>query len=196
MHIRDILAALLATCAIAAPAAAHPHIFIEERVGVLFEPAGIAGVRLDWTFDELYSASLRQDYTSAATGPLGTKDVERLHDGAFVHLAKVHYFTTVTLDGTPLKLGEPKDFKARFENGKMIYEFVLPFAAPLPAAGQALEIAVFDPEYYVDFELAEREPVALDGPAAGIACQGGMVKRETVGWGRVDTDVVTCARGR
>jgi hypothetical protein len=42
----------------AGPAAAHPHIFIKEHVEVLFDRNTVTGVRMTWSFDELYSSIL------------------------------------------------------------------------------------------------------------------------------------------
>lgn len=176
------------------PAAAHPHIFIEEHVEVLFDQDTVTGVRMTWSFDELYSSMLRSDYTATKKGPITAKDVQSLHDKAFTNLASVHYFTTMSLDGQPVTLGTPKDFTASFNaDDKAIYSFVIPLSLPKASAKNLLEIAVFDPEYYVDFELASDNPVkATGGEGLKADCQPGTVQRDTQGWGTVDADIVSC----
>ena len=176
------------------PAAAHPHIFIEEHVEVLFDQDTATGVRMTWSFDELYSSMLRSDYTATKKGPITAKDVQSLHDKAFTNLASVHYFTTMSLDGQPVTLGTPKDFTASFNaDDKAIYSFVIPLSLPKASAKNLLEIAVFDPEYYVDFELASDNPVkATGGEGLKADCQPGTVQRDTQGWGQVDADIVSC----
>lgn len=189
-------APLLALVALgyARPAAAHPHIFIEEHVEVLFDQNNATGVRMTWSFDELYSSMLRSDYTDTKKGPITAKDIKSLHDKAFTNLASVHYFTAVSLDGTPVTLGTPKDFTASFNtDDKAIYSFVIPLSLPKTAAKSLLEIAVFDPEYYVDFELASDDPVkASGGGGLKAECQPGTIQRDTQGWGTVDADIVSC----
>lgn len=178
----------------AQPAAAHPHIFIEEHVEVLFDQNNVTGVRMTWSFDELYSSMLRSDYTGTKKGAITAKDVKSLHDKAFANLASVHYFTTMSLDGQPVTLGTPTDFTARFDaDDKAIYSFVIPLTLPKAGPKSLLEIAVFDPEYYVDFELATDDPVKATGGATLKAdCQPGTVQRDTQGWGQVDADIVSC----
>jgi len=189
-------ASLLALLGLGFPAAAlaHPHIFIEEHVEVLFDQDNVTGVRMTWSFDELYSSMLRSDYTATKKGPITAKDVQNLHDKAFANLATVHYFTTMSLDGKPVTFGTPKDFTASFNaDDKAIYSFVIPVSLPKAGAKNLLEIAVFDPEYYVDFELAEGDAVNTTGGAALKAdCQPGTIKRDTQGWGQVDADIVSC----
>ncbi len=184
----------LGAVALPRPAAAHPHIFIEEHVEVLFDQDSVTGLRMTWSFDELYSSMLRSDYTGTKKGPITAKDVKSLHDKAFTNLASVHYFTTVSLDGQPVTLGTPKDFEASFNaDDKAIYSFVIPLSLPKASAKNLLEIAVFDPEYYVDFELASDNPVkATGGEGLKADCQPGTVQRDTQGWGQVDADIVSC----
>jgi ABC-type uncharacterized transport system substrate-binding protein len=191
-HVAPLLA--LAACGCPAAALAHPHIFIEEHVEVLFDQNNVTGVRMTWSFDELYSSMLRSDYTGTKKGPITAKDVQSLHDKAFTNLASVHYFTTMSLDGKPVEFGTPKDFTARFDaDDKAIYSFVIPLSLPKAAAKSLLEIAVFDPEYYVDFELATEDPVKTTGGGGLKAdCQPGTVRRGTEGWGEVDADIVSC----
>ncbi|HLZ65929.1 MAG TPA: DUF1007 family protein [Aliidongia sp.] len=190
------VAPLLALAALAIPgvAAAHPHIFIEEHVEVLFDQNNATGVRMTWSFDELYSSMLRSDYTGTKKGPITAADVKSLHDKAFANLASVHYFTTMSLDGQPVTFGTPTDFTAGFTaDDKAVYSFVIPLSLPKAVAKSLLEIAVFDPEYYVDFELASDNPVKATGGAALKAdCQPGTVQRDTQGWGQVDADIVSC----
>lgn len=185
----------LAALLLAQPAAAHPHIFIEEHVEVLFDQNNVTGVRMTWSFDELYSSMLRSDYTDTKSGPITAKDVQKLHDKAFTNLTSVHYFTTMSLDGKPVTLGTPTDFTARFDaDDKAVYSFVIPLTLPKAVAPKSLlEIAVFDPEYYVDFELASDDPVkSTGGQALKADCQPGTVQRDTQGWGTVDADIVSC----
>jgi len=185
---------VLAALGLARPAAAHPHIFIEEHVEVLFDQNNVTGVRMTWSFDELYSSMLRSDYTDTKKGPITAKDVKNLHEKAFNNLASVHYFTTMSLDGKPVTFGVPKDFTASFNaDDKAIYSFVIPLTLPKAAANSLLEIAVFDPEYYVDFELAETDPVkSAGGDSLQADCEAGTVQRDTQGWGTVDADIVSC----
>ncbi len=192
---RVALLLTLATLGLARPAAAHPHIFIEEHVEVLFDQNNVTGVRMTWSFDELYSSMLRSDYTGTKKGPITAKDGQNLHEKAFNNLASVHYFTTMSLDGKPVTFGVPKDFTASFNaDDKAIYSFVIPLALPKAVANSLLEIAVFDPEYYVDFELAENDPVkSAGGDALKADCEAGTVQRDTQGWGTVDADIVSCS---
>jgi ABC-type uncharacterized transport system substrate-binding protein len=42
------------------PVPAHPHVFVEYRVALLFGAEGLGGVRFFWTMDEMFSAMIHQ----------------------------------------------------------------------------------------------------------------------------------------
>ena len=47
--------------AFAAPALAHPHVWVSMHSEVLFAPDGtVTGVRHDWAFDDMFSAFATQ----------------------------------------------------------------------------------------------------------------------------------------
>ena len=49
-------AASLGLLAAAAPAAAHPHVWVAVETTVLYEAGRIVGLRHRWSFDDLYTA--------------------------------------------------------------------------------------------------------------------------------------------
>ncbi len=177
------------------PAHAHPHIFIKQHIAALFDQSGLIGFRLTWHFDPMYSSMMRADFVSSKSGPLTPADVKNLHDKSFFDLKAVHYFTSVTLNGKPLSLGVPTDFAATAVGGDIVYTFVMPLK---PDAGQlrpknTVTITVFDPSYYVYYELAADHPVTMTGGAKlGATCDSAVVWRASQGWGQVHSDLVTC----
>jgi ABC-type uncharacterized transport system substrate-binding protein len=189
-----LLAATLAV-ALALPiaAAAHPHIFIEHRMQLLFDQTGVTGLRMVWRFDELYSSTLRTDYTDTPKGPITANDVQSLREHHFTPVAAKHFFAGATLNGEKLPLDHFTDFEAKFVDNKAVYSFTIPLKPSAQAAKNTLEVAVFDPEYYIDFELAAETPVkTTGGQKLAASCTNTTVSRSTIGWGEVDSDLVTC----
>lgn len=189
--------ALAITVLTAGSASAHPHVFIDYAVAVLFDDAGIAGLRLTWTFDEMYSSMLFQDYTSHPRGALGAADIKSLEEGAFKATADYHYFVDMTLNGNPVTVTEVKDFTARFDHHRMTYVFTLPLHDPAPAARNTLEVAAFDHEFYIDFELAKKAAVSVEhGERLAAACAPRTERKDTTTFGPMDAVVVACSYGR
>ncbi len=190
---RGIVVVLFGFLATVCDAAAHPHIFVEHKMEMLFDKSGLTGVRMTWAFDELYSTTLRTDYTSSKKGPITPKDIQNLRDQHFAPVAGKRFFTGAKINDERIKLTEFKDFTASFVNNKAVYTFTIPLTTPNPKADNKLELAVFDPEWFIDFELDNSVPVkTVDGDGVNAHCEATTITRETQGYGSVDNDLITC----
>ena len=81
----------------AAPAEAHPHVWITAKSEVVYAPDGsITGVRHAWTFDEMFTTYALQGiatktkgvYTREELAPLAQTNVESLKEFDFFTFAK------------------------------------------------------------------------------------------------------------
>jgi ABC-type uncharacterized transport system substrate-binding protein len=195
MIVSRLTASALSALALLLPAAAeaHPHIFVEHHMQVLFDRSGVTGLHMVWSFDEMYSSTLRSDYTETPKGPITAKDVLSLRDTHFAPVASKHFFATATVNGERVVLDHFTDFDAKFVDDKAIYSFTIPLKPVAPAAKNTLEVTIFDPEYYIDFELTADDPVKpVGGQQIGASCTNTTISKDTIGWGQVDTDLVTC----
>jgi ABC-type uncharacterized transport system substrate-binding protein len=180
----------------ASTARAHPHVFVENAVEVLFDRGAPVGVRLRWTFDEAASAALRQGHASGATGSLTEADVRQLEEGAFGTLAERGYLTVVRIDGRPLKAVQPRDFSAASSDGKLSYVFTVPIE-PHAVEGEAgsgkIEVVNFDPDYFLSFALSQSDPIRAAGDPPPTAECGARAAKQRAGlWGLVPVDVAVC----
>jgi ABC-type uncharacterized transport system substrate-binding protein len=196
MRVRLTLSRLLVGLALALflprSVAAHPHVFIDDSVAVMFDASGAAAIRLTWTFDEMYSSMLRHDYTSGKPGELSAADIENIRKNAFSNLMEYGYFLAVRLNHMPVRIVDIVDFDASFAAGRMTYRFSVPLRTATETKN-TLEIAVFDPEYYVDFRIAAKHPVTIEGGAARHAtCSVVAEQKQSIGWGVVAADTVVC----
>lgn len=159
------LAALLAG-AVARPAAAHPHVFVTDSVTFVFDTNGrVTALRLDWLFDDFFSAQLLQDFDGDGDGSFDAAEAIALHDGAFVSLRDYGWFTHLYLDGVDQEAPEPTAFQAIAEGDYVRYRFELPLASPVDPAATRLEVAIYDQEYYVEVLLDEAAPGTATGRA-------------------------------
>jgi ABC-type uncharacterized transport system substrate-binding protein len=149
-----------------AVAQAHPHVWITSTSELIYAPDGsITGVRHAWTFDDMFSTYALQGieskqkgvYTHEELAPLAQTNVESLKEFA--------YFTFAKADGKKAKFEEPVDYFLEYQDGLLVLHFTLPLKTPVKPKVLALE--VFDPTFFVDFQLAKKDPVRLVGaPAA------------------------------
>jgi ABC-type uncharacterized transport system substrate-binding protein len=155
----------LASC----PAMAHPHVWVEAQEKVLFNPAGeVTGIRAAWVFDEMYSAFAVQGLEK--DGQLASaKDLEPLAKTNVESLAEFDYFTYAKIGGVKVKFGKPIDYTLEERADKrVVLHFTLPVAQPI-AIKRFMSFQVYDPTYFVDFELAPKDPVELAQPPSGCS---------------------------
>jgi ABC-type uncharacterized transport system substrate-binding protein len=50
-------------------ASAHPHVYVDARVDVVFDDKGLAGFKVTWVFDEMFSNMIAYDFDT--NGPRG-----------------------------------------------------------------------------------------------------------------------------
>ena len=184
-----ILAAVLA-----APAAAHPHVFIENTVTLIMKDGAPDALRFSWVFDEMFSATLRSTFVKGKPEKLSKETVAEIEKRAFANLAQFGYFIDLKINDAPVKVSTVTGFDVMFANGRAVYQFVVPLQGPKPQARNTLQIAVFDPEYYIDYRFAAARPYGVE-PAdkPGAECSFTRdVPRQTESWGVVGADVVTC----
>ncbi len=153
----------------AGPALAHPHVWVEARAKVLFGADGkVDAIRNDWVFDEMYSAfavqGLEKDGKLATPAQLSTLAKSNVDD-----LKEYDYFTYAKAAGQKVKFGAPTDYSLEERPDKrVVLHFTLPLAEPTKT-GRAMSVQIYDPTYFVDFELAAQDPLELDGAPAGCS---------------------------
>jgi ABC-type uncharacterized transport system substrate-binding protein len=119
---------------------AHPHVFIDNRISVVFDDKGLMGFKHEWIFDEMFSSTIIQEFDLDADGNFNEKEIKGVVKGAF---------TDITINGQRFKIKEFKDFQARIDSGVMIYEFFIPCGVTASRVIQEVKIAVYDPTYFV-----------------------------------------------
>ena len=151
------LATALAISA-AGPACAHPHVFIDTRVEVIFDKAGKASqVRIAWTYDDFYSLSMLADqgYDMDGDGKLTEDELYRL-SGFDMHWQAGYPGDTYALFGdTPLKLGPPHDYTAEFTDGKLISTHLRDIEPAIDPVAKPLVVRSYDPSYYVEYTITD-----------------------------------------
>ena len=150
-------------------AQAHPHVWIVAKSQLVYAPDGsITGVRHAWTFDDMFSTYALQGleqktkgvYTREELAALAQTNVESLKEYAFFTFAKAG----ATDSQKKEKFNDPVDYYLEYKDSALTLHFTLPFKTPFKTSALALE--VFDPAYFIDFLLNEKDPVTLIGAPA------------------------------
>ena len=142
-------------------AISHPHVFIVQRIQVVFDDKGLAGFRIEWKFDEMFSSMIATDYDKNKNKYLEPDEVAVIKENAFSYISNYNYFTFVRIEGKPFQVKYVKDFSAKLVGNKLTYEFLVPCHVAAMSSFKRIIIATYDPSYYTAIFFAKKHPAAL-----------------------------------
>jgi ABC-type uncharacterized transport system substrate-binding protein len=158
------LIALVDLVAAAGRAQAHPHVWATINEELLYAPDGsVTAIRNAWTFDDMFSAFATQGIAQKTKGTFSRQELQPLAKINVDSLKEYAYFTYAKLDGKRDKNAfiDPTDYYLDYDPKQtaLTLHFTLPFRSPVKA--KALQIEIYDPEFFIDFAFAEKDPVRL-----------------------------------
>lgn len=152
--------------AAAAPAAAHPHVWVTMKSELVYAANGaISGVRQAWTFDDMFSTFAVQGIQTRQKGVFTREELAPLAEVNVTSLKEFDYFTHAKADGKKAVFTDPVEYWLEFKDNLLTLHFLLPLKVPVKARTLAMEI--YDPTWFVDFTFADGNPVTTSGAPAG-----------------------------
>ena len=86
------------------PAAAHPHVWILANAELALRDGQIERLRLTWTFDDMYSALVVEDFDGNGDGVLDADELATLAEESRGSLKDFSFFTRFLVDGQRLEV--------------------------------------------------------------------------------------------
>ena len=154
----------------AAPVAGHPHVFIDYSVTLLLAGDSIDGVRLTWTFDDLFSGFILQEFDGDRNQAFSPEEARRIEQRHLSEFEKASYYATVNVNGKPVATQQARTFRPSVVKGIVTYEFVVPVKVPL-AGTTALEVLLDDPVYYIAYTATGVAPQSQTVGAYVVECR-------------------------
>jgi ABC-type uncharacterized transport system substrate-binding protein len=175
---RIVLAALAGLLFAGGPALAHPHVWVVMKSEVVYAPDGsVVGVRQAWTFDDMFSTFATQGLESKQKGVFTREELQPLAKVNVESLKEYDYFTYAKLNGKKAAFTDPVDYHLDLTDSMLTLHFLLPLKAP--AKVSSLDLEVYDPSYFVDFSLAEKDAARLVGAPPGCQLSTGKPQEMT-----------------
>ena len=144
-------------------AIAHPHVFVDATVKVLFDQNGFSAVKNHWVYDELYSMAMMTSGDKDGNGIISDEENQWFCDAIMEPLRKSNYYNFVQMETSFLRVQELKNFRATFKNNRLILDFEARFSASVKEDYTMLVVAVSDPSNYIQI-TADMEKADVDGP--------------------------------
>ncbi len=149
----------------AAPAVGHPHVFIDAKIEVILNAENSAtGVRISWTYDDLYSLYVVGDMGLDLDwdGKLTADEEARLAGFDMNWELGFPGDTYALLADRELALSRPQDWSASYAEGKITSTHLRTFDVPVPVGAEPLIVQVYDPGFYTAYAIAF-DPVLTGG---------------------------------
>lgn len=166
LPIRPLLC-LLPLVLAAAPAGAHPHVWIDASLQPQFQDGRITAFDITWRFDEFYSELVQQDFDTDGDGSLSQTELDALVGISATNLIDFSFFTHLKVGGEERKVLAVTEFYAEVEDGLVVYRFRVPLADTPDPRQTPVAIGLFDDSYYVEITLPKSD-IHLD---AASGCQ-------------------------
>lgn len=141
----------------------HPHVWIDTVVKPQFIEGKLAAFEIDWTFDELYSFLVIDDFDGDKNGILDGDELESLAKASMSTLGSSNFFTRVTLDNEPVRNIEFENLTASTYLERISYHFTAKLEEPVDIRTRNLTFATYDENYYIEILLNEDDPVRFEG---------------------------------
>lgn len=169
---RAVLGAVCCSACFCTGVSAHPHIWVEAQETLRFDAQGrIDAVLAHWEFDDLYSAFSLDGLDADGDGAYTAAELEPMRSQIHASLRTFGYFTTLSADAQPRAYAEATELTLSADGGIMRLNAVLPLIAPVDPRTESVALQLSDPSYYIAFDLAQLDPVRLEG-AVPAGCSG------------------------
>ncbi|MCF8068591.1 MAG: DUF1007 family protein [Desulfobacterales bacterium] len=157
-----VVAALLAILVLPLPKTmAHPHVFIVQRLEVVFDDNGLAGIKVRWKFDDMFAGMIAEDHDLDKNGHLEPSEVKEVKKKAFSYISEQNYFLFINIDNKPFQVKFITDFNAVLKDKQLEYHFFVPCHVKASHNIKKITVAAYDPSYFSAIFFADNGPVSL-----------------------------------
>ncbi len=147
-------------------ALSHPHVFIAQRIKIVFDDNGLAGFNIQWEFDEMFTSMIVEDHDKNQNKMFEANEVALIKKEAFLYVSNYNYFTFVRINGKKFDVKFIKNFSARLSNHKLLYVFFIPCHVAATNNFKQVLINSYDPSYYTALFFSDKDPVVLENSEA------------------------------
>ena len=147
--------AFISALGFATSAVAHPHIFVDAELEIVFDEAGEAeGIWISWTYDPFFSMLLVSDMglDPEFTGTISEDEREALDGFDMNWIEGYHGDTHVTQAGVALALSGPVVWESDYRDGQLRSRH-LRHLIDRPDPALDWSVAVYDPTYYTSYGI-------------------------------------------
>lgn len=176
IRLRSLVLGLAAVTASVLPALAHPHVFVDARTQMVFDDKGqIVAIRQIWRFDDAFSAFASQGLDKDGDGILTVEELQPLAKVNVDSLKDYDYFTFLRVGGKRVGFKIPSEYWLQSADGFLTLFYTLNLMQPVKPDAAGITLDVYDPGYFVDFQMVEKDPIVLE--KAPASCKADLQRK-------------------
>jgi ABC-type uncharacterized transport system substrate-binding protein len=173
-------------------------VWITARAEVVMSDGYLDKLKVEWTFDELFTNLLLLDYDRNADHQLSPREGAAIKAGYFDNLASSGYFSHLSLGKTVIPVSTVTEFEVVVNSkGQAVYRFTIPLGQRVDAK-TPFRFGLYDETFFTDMVFDKSQPVKVTqtgngksalqiAPDKSEAFYGGQVVPvyATVTWGQL-----------
>ncbi len=134
-------------------AMSHAHIFVDYKLHAIVNESGISGVYVNWTFDPMFAAMVKEDFDLDQNNKLSKEEQMQVYEKSFKEWKQGDYFIVLKENEEKIAVPIAEKFSARLtQQGNAVeYSFFIPLDIKAGDTKKDLHILFIDPVIYVDF---------------------------------------------
>lgn len=153
VHVAAAVVAALIPLLQTMPARAHPHVWVTAEATPETVDDRVTAIQLRWAFDPMLSAVLIQDFDRNADGRYDADEQAALTAELLKNMSEYGYFTHVQVDASFIELAGVDGMAAEIGDKVVTMTFRARLTEPVDPRKHRITIGVYDPEYYIAFDL-------------------------------------------
>jgi ABC-type nickel/cobalt efflux system permease component RcnA/ABC-type uncharacterized transport system substrate-binding protein len=136
---------------------AHPHVFIDCSITVVFDDHGLAGFHNHWVLDRMFSGNMLSSFAPGYDPDqlsLTPDDVKSIKKGAFDSLVKHNYFQHIHIQNKEKSDVVAQDFNAQVTTKGLVYDFFIPCYLAAEQNTSSVKMSVYDDSFYTSIRIS------------------------------------------
>jgi len=137
---------------------AHPHVFVDAQLTLVFDAEGLTSFQETWAFDEMFSEFIFEDYDKNKNRQFEKAEIAKIKEEVFDNLKNSGYFHVVTINGKPFKVTDVNNFSVKVSKGQVVYAFTIPCKQKYTGSPLVIDFSISDPTVYTDIIFTKNTP--------------------------------------
>lgn len=158
-------AALLACAALttAGGAIAHPHSFLDVRLGIVMSDAEVSSFEITWLFDDVDTEIAVDNNDRDGDGKLDEQELRALADRMARTTGQFGFHLHIDIDGKRVKSAKVSDFRLSMKGDRLQAGFRASLPGKVDPRAHRLIIGLYDDSYWIQFSLDPARDISVSG---------------------------------